>query len=335
MTFSLITLQDAIDAVIPDSVGRSISENNAGNDVCLLTFNDAPAYQNPQGENTLSVFCTVMEDGEMLQVMTPYFFHAESSKQLQQIISKLYSNETLERLTRFWADPEDGEVRAILEVPIEDAEVDKTVIGSFISRYLVELIDAYGRVTGSTEKSLIPEERPAEEDQREKVLQQILQNFSLDEIIKAALGNDNDVTNDVTNEVSATVNAISVKDSSLELESDFAASAPSVIIRVSKSYKPGMTPPELYEICRGNWSLNIAHASKAALAYVAFKGKILEVYEISEWEETDQIAGNGKPRIRFNGKPSLDNRFQIGLGVKHLFKKGDVSPVKYLNIGED
>ena len=330
MALSLITLQDAINAVIPDSVQRSISENNAGNNSCLLTFNDAPAYQNPQGENTLPVFCTVMEDGEMLQVMTPYFFHAESPQQLQEIISKLYSNETLERLTRFWADPEDGEVRAILEVPIEDAEIDKTVIGSFISRYLVELIDAYGRVTGSTQKSLIPEDSPDEEDQREKVLQQILKNFSLDEIIKAALSNDADVTNKAV----STVNATSAKVSSNDTESDFASSAPSVIIRVSKSYKPGMTPTELYEISRGNWALNIEHASKAVLAYVAFKGKILEVYEISQWEQTDQIAGNGKPRIRFNGNPSSANRFQIGMGIKHLFKKGDASPVKYLNLDE-
>lgn len=266
----------------------------------------------------------------MLQVMTPYFFHAESPKQLQEIISKLYSNETLERVTRFWADPEDGEVRAIMEIPIEDADVDGTVLGNFINRYLVELIDAYGRVTGSTEKTLIPEDSPVEEDQREKVLQQILQNFSLDEIIKAALGDDDGVTN----ETGSTVNATSAKDSGNEVESDFSASGPSVIIRVSKSYKPGMTPSDLYEISRGNWALNIKNASKAELAYVAFKGKILEVYEITEWEETDQMAGNGKPRIRFSGKPSSSNQFQIGLGVKHLFLKGDVSPVKYLKVEE-
>jgi len=330
MTFTLTTLQEAIDAVMPDSVERSTFVNNSGNDVCLLTFNDSPAYQNSKGENTLQVFCVVEEDGEMLQVMTPYFFHAESAKQLQDIISKLYSNETLERLTRFWADPEDGEVRAILEVPIEDADVDKTILGNFISRYLVELIDAYGKVTGSTEKSLTPGDPPIEGDQREKYLQQLLQDFSLDEIIKAALENDSDITN----EADATVNTTSAKGSIRDAESDFSASGPSVIIRVSKSYKPGMTPSDLYEISRGNWALNINNASKAELAYIAFKGKILEVYEIAEWEETDQIAGNGKPRIRFNGKPSQVNQFQIGLSAKYLFKKGDVSPVKYMKTDE-
>ena len=95
-----------------------------------------------------------------------------------------------------------------------------------------------------------------------------------------------------------------------------------------------MTPSDLYEISRGNWALNINNASKAELAYIAFKGKILEVYEIAEWEETDQISGNGKPRIRFNGKPSQVNQFQIGLSAKYLFKKGDVSPVKYMKIDE-
>ena len=328
MAFTLATLQEAIDAVIPLSVERSIYENKAGNDVCLLTFNDSPAYQDPQGENILRVFCTVLEDGELLQVGTPYFFHADSPKRLQEIVSKLYDNETLERVTRFWADPDDGEVRAILEVPIEDAVVDKTVIGNFISRYLIELIDAYCRVTGSTDKSLIPEDSPSEVDQREAVLKQILQNFSLDEIIKAALDNDAEVVN----ESGASVNSGSAKESSHEEDSVFEASGPSVVIRVSKSYKPGMTPADLYEISRGAWALNIEHARKAELAYVAFKGKVLEVYEIGKWEETDQIAGNGKPRIKFEGKPSAVNRHQIGMSAKHLFKKGDASPVKYLNI---
>lgn len=330
MTFTLETLQEAIDAVIPASVERSIYENKAGNDVCLITFNSSPAYQDPQGENILRVFCTVMEDGELLQIGTPYFFHAESPKQLQEIISKIYDNETLERLTRFWADPDDGEVRAIMEVPIEDADVDKTVVGNFISRYLIELIDAYCRVTGSTEKSLIPEGSPSESDQRDAVLKQVLQNFSLEEIIKAAV--DNEV--EVANQSGASVNSDAAKTSNHEEESVFEASGPSVIIRVSKSYKPGMTPSELYEISRGSWALNIEHARKAVLAYVAFKGKVLEVYEIREWEETDQIGGNGKPRIKFEGKPSAENRHQIGMSAKHLFKKGDVSPVKYLNISE-
>ena len=48
-----------------------------------------------------------------------------------------------------------------------------------------------------------------------------------------------------------------------------------------------MTPSDLYEISRGNWALNIKNASKAELAYVVFKGKILEVCEITEWEETN------------------------------------------------
>ena len=331
MPFTLATLQEAIDAVIPDSVERSIYENKSGNDVCLLLFNGSPAYQDPQGENILRVFCTVMEDGELLQIGTPYFFHAESTKQLQEIISKLYDNESLERLTRFWADPEDGEVRAIMEVPIEDAVVDKTVIGNFISRYLIELIDAYCRVTGSTEKSLIPEESPSQGDQREAVLKQVLQNFSLEEIIKAAIDNEAEVAN----QAGASVNSDSAKDSSHDVDSVFEASGPSVIIRVSKSYKPGMTPSDLYEISRGAWALNIEHARKAELAYVAFKGKVLEVYEIGEWEETEQIGGNGKPRIKFEGKPSAANRHQVGMSAKHLFKKGDASPVKYLNIAGD
>ena len=44
---------------------------------------------------------------------------------------------------------------AIMEVPIEDTNAVAVAFGDFISRYLIELIEAYGMTIGSKEKTLI------------------------------------------------------------------------------------------------------------------------------------------------------------------------------------
>ena len=44
---------------------------------------------------------------------------------------------------------------AIMEVPIEDASVVAVALGDSISRYLIELIEAYGMAIGSKEMTLI------------------------------------------------------------------------------------------------------------------------------------------------------------------------------------
>ena len=185
MSVSLASLQDAIDSVIPSSVERSTFMGSNGMGGCKLTFRETPAYQNFKGEQVLDIYCSVLEGGELIQLKTPGFFVAESSTQLQKIVSKLHSNKVIDRLVRFSANPDSGEVMALLEVPIEDSTVDSIILGSFISRYLIEQVEAYGMVTGSKEKALIKKDIAVELSEREKVLENV-EKISIFDATKAA-----------------------------------------------------------------------------------------------------------------------------------------------------
>ena len=68
-----------------------------------------------------------------------------------------------------------------MEVPIENANVINFALGDFISRYLIELIEAYGMPTGSKEKALINKDMLVEITERVewlKILQKILIKWS-------------------------------------------------------------------------------------------------------------------------------------------------------------
>lgn len=106
---------------------------------------------------------------------------------------------------------------------------------------------------------------------------------------------------------------------------------PAVIIRLGKTYKPGMTKAELYEACRGNWAISLRRAKNAKTAYIAHKGRIVGVFSIRGWQETNELAGNGSFRIRFYGEPSEGDSHLIGLDISDIFKAGESSPVKYVN----
>ncbi len=112
---------------------------------------------------------------------------------------------------------------------------------------------------------------------------------------------------------------------------EFIRSDKAVLIRMGKNYRIDMLADDLYEACRGNWAISLSRAKAAKYAYVLYKGIVIEVYTISKWRETDQIAGNGSPRIRFTGLPALERRQLIGSDFSSMFKPGESSPVKYLN----
>ena len=63
---------------------------------------------------------------------------------------------------------------AIMEVPTEDANVVAVSVGDFISRDLIELIEAYNMVTGSKEKGLINKDILVEITERAGMLKNIL-----------------------------------------------------------------------------------------------------------------------------------------------------------------
>jgi len=116
---------------------------------------------------------------------------------------------------------------------------------------------------------------------------------------------------------------------------------PSILIRINKLYRYGMTDAELYDATRSAWRVG-PKRDQAQLALAVFEGVVREVYRITKWlpagstfnarrdgrgiEEPDRwefvgVIADDRVRKRYT------NRF-----VGHLFTQGAQNPISYANI---
>jgi len=121
---------------------------------------------------------------------------------------------------------------------------------------------------------------------------------------------------------------------------------PSLLIRTSRLFKKGMTNHELYEITQGDWKLG-PDREKATYAFCITNMIVQQIYVIQYWQPAGtktyttaaQQAANIKDgrwdgRWEFIGEiaPAAIGDKYIGKSVEHYFKRGNASPVMYLNI---
>ena len=96
-----------------------------------------------------------------------------------------------------------------------------------------------------------------------------------------------------------------------------------------------MIENELYEIIRGNWTVNIKKAKAIKYAFGISDNLVRGVYKINSWNKV--LKGrNGKmykrPRWRFSGEHATELESKIGCLVTN-FKNHKVSgPIFYINI---
>jgi uncharacterized protein len=118
---------------------------------------------------------------------------------------------------------------------------------------------------------------------------------------------------------------------------------PSLLIRINRLYRYGMEQAELYEVTRGIWKLG-PKRSNARYAFSVFHGVVRAVYLIESWhpERTTKyhirVFDDPAPRPgrwEFIGEPAEEGiRAQyVGRSVQHYFKRGQQSPVVYVNCG--
>ena len=61
-----------------------------------------------------------------------------------------------------------------------------------------------------------------------------------------------------------------------------------IIIKLNKSYRPGMSSEELYDITRGCWKRRMESVERAKYALAVYKGEVIEVYlhGILHWKKS-------------------------------------------------
>jgi len=116
---------------------------------------------------------------------------------------------------------------------------------------------------------------------------------------------------------------------------------PSILIRINRLYRYGMTPAELYDATRSAWVVG-AKREEVDLAFAIYDGVVREVYSITTWlpaGSTFNYRYGGRScdrgsRWEFVGvlaeerlREMYRNRY-----VGHFFPPGAQNPVSYVNV---
>ncbi len=114
---------------------------------------------------------------------------------------------------------------------------------------------------------------------------------------------------------------------------------PSILIRINRNYRYGMTDVELYDATRSAWKVG-PRAEEAKYAIAVFESVVREVYEITHWLPggstfNNRNDGRYKPREgrwEFVGTLAGDELRErlVNRSVAHLFAKGSQNPISYV-----
>lgn len=115
---------------------------------------------------------------------------------------------------------------------------------------------------------------------------------------------------------------------------------PAVLFRITKMYREGMTPNEIYEAVRGTWKVD-ERRNKARYAIAVYKGDVKGIFEIRKWHP----AGTTSYDTRVGSELKSDGRWEftgtyadqrmwfeyMGRSVASYFPHGAMNPVSYVN----
>lgn len=109
-----------------------------------------------------------------------------------------------------------------------------------------------------------------------------------------------------------------------------------MLIKIPKLWYPAMPAAALYEATSGWWALG-TRCQNVEYVFSVNRGVIREAYKVRAWRQ--RVKGDRdwqddigkKARWGFEGEIAEDLAHYRGTSVKHLFKRGEASPTKYVN----
>ncbi len=128
---------------------------------------------------------------------------------------------------------------------------------------------------------------------------------------------------------------------------NFQVQVPMLLVRIPHTYCEEMGSLFLYEATRGFWRVNhdrVADIGEWPYAAAVFNGKIIQVYSIAKWDKAKdavmltRVANEAeKERYVFTGTiaPKEIRDMFVGKSCADCFKKGDQSPVRYVELTGD
>ena len=117
---------------------------------------------------------------------------------------------------------------------------------------------------------------------------------------------------------------------------------PSLLIRINRNFRYGMSPAELYDATRGAWKVGRKNREAVALAFSVYQNVVREVYSVAGWHrggftfsgrfETGRDAATD--RWEFVGAPASEevrDKYLNGY-VGAYFSQGAQNPIAYVNL---
>lgn len=82
---------------------------------------------------------------------------------------------------------------------------------------------------------------------------------------------------------------------------------PSLVVKINRTFRDGMSNEELYEIIRGIWRIDKKGRDRIQFVFGVYNGTIKEVYEVNRWFD----AGTIPYRFRVHDEKTLKGRSEF------------------------
>lgn len=114
---------------------------------------------------------------------------------------------------------------------------------------------------------------------------------------------------------------------------------PVLIIRIKKTFRYSMLPVELYDVTRGQWSIDFKRALKVRYVFSVYDGIVQEVYKVLSWHKSGTTLNTRENLIIDNSEyefvgniaeEKIRKKYRFR-SVKHMFRQGNKNPLKYIN----
>lgn len=108
----------------------------------IITGFGTEQYVDKDGEHHLGMVISLEEDGEFLKIFTPQCYSALDETNRPALLQTLLMVSWKTKMIQFEYDDSDGEIRAIIEFPLEDAELTRRQLLRSVQA-LVQIVDKY------------------------------------------------------------------------------------------------------------------------------------------------------------------------------------------------
>jgi hypothetical protein len=141
-------------------------------------------YRDTEGRNAIFIVVDLQEEGRYVRVIAPNCYSYKDGPHRDALFQACLMISYATKMVQFEYDPSDGEVRAVIEFPLEDAELTQKQLVRCV-RALMEIIDHFHPTIEKAMKAGVAE-IPAEEDPRE--IARLFEEFVRQRRASAAVG---------------------------------------------------------------------------------------------------------------------------------------------------